>query len=291
MEREQRADPQVWKAPPQITDEPKRPAHTLGEVALLNAALAFGTLVVLLLALGPHLEGNLSYNAGELSAPCFGAAALMVLVAWASHRPVPWWAHIVSVPTLGAVLALALSLPELRQDESSPAAGSPSPIAGSDGDEVEVPELRLPKDGGGWTTLDTTQTRAEVQRVVEGIRGSDGATDSVVGAFYVHASAPQTPVFFVGINGNSAETEDAEQAVVNGLAGAQVTNVEFYPDSTVPGALGCGSGDAQGLQWVACTWVGPARTVLIRWNNDSLSVDEAADLARDIRDRALRRSS
>ncbi|MEE3126106.1 MAG: hypothetical protein VX494_02745 [Actinomycetota bacterium] len=291
MEREQRPDTQVWKAPPQTTDEPKRPTHTLGEVALLNAALAFGTLVVLLLALGSRLEGNLSFNAGELSAPCFGAAALMVLVAWASHRPVPWWVHIVSVPTLGAVLALALSLPELRQDESSPAADSSSPLAGSESDEVEVPELRLPKNGGGWTTLDTAQVRDEVQRVVEGIEGSGVPTDSVVGAFYVHTSAPQTPVFFVGINGNDPETEDAEQAVINGLAGAQVTDVEFYPDSTLPGALGCGSGNAQGLQWVACSWVTPGRTVLIRWKDDSLSVDEAADLARDLRDRALRRSA
>lgn len=146
MERDERPRPQVWRAAPeQLQDEERVDHTTLGEVAVLDAVVALGTVVVLLVAIGSRLEGTGAHRAGELAAPCLGAAALAVLVHAVSDRPVPRWVH---VALLGSVLALAWQAGDLRGGDVESQVVDEDPRSGwrtveLDGVRVDVPDAWL----------------------------------------------------------------------------------------------------------------------------------------------------
>ncbi len=110
MESDRRQENQVWKARPreEFAEEPVDHT-TLGDIMRLDAALAAVTLGVVLATIGSRVDGTLASKVGFFLVPCFGAAGLMVLVNWASHRPVPRWVHWVGVPAVGAALSLLVS--------------------------------------------------------------------------------------------------------------------------------------------------------------------------------------
>ena len=146
MERDERPQPQVWRAPPdQLQDEERVDHTTLGEVVALDVAVALATLVALLVAIGSRLEGTGAAKVGELAVPCLGAAALVVLADRVSHRALPRWVHVVGVALLGAVLALAAQAGELRGEGAASRVVDEDPRGGwktveMDGVRVDVPD-------------------------------------------------------------------------------------------------------------------------------------------------------
>ncbi|GAA1476250.1 hypothetical protein GCM10009623_06960 [Nocardioides aestuarii] len=240
------------------------------------------TYVALLVLLGPLLEGGGAYLAGRLSVPAAVGVGVMVLVGRTSSRPLGWWVYALGVPASAFALAVAISSSELVE--------AARVSAGTDGSSSSsLPELTLPTDGGGWTVLDSRRARTQARRITDAMEAefAGRGVGPIVGSFYAHADAATTSVLFVGVNGDIDPGISPEQNLTNFLAGAKVEEPERFDPGDVGGVLGCGEGSGQGLEWVSCAWATDSRIVALRWDDRSVTVDAAAELTRDLRDRAL----
>lgn len=247
-----------------------RPNEKAYVFALLFGVLAY---VGLLVVLNPALSGDSFYGAGRLLVPAGLAVVVVGLLARRSSRLLGWWVYAAVLP-VAAVLGVVFSAGDLKASMAS----EKSPRA-------EVAMLTPPAAGHGWTVVDTPQTRADVLRVVGGMKSKTGQ-DAVAG-YYVHRSAPNTAVLFVGVNGNLGSGVSASQGMTEFLAGASVKNPQAFEPGDTGGALGCGRASTQASTWVSCAWVGNDRTVLVRWDDEAVALDRAAELARELRDRSL----
>ncbi len=258
---------------PGMVERPARPnEHAVGLAVLFGVISYIGLLVVL----NPRIGGTSAYGGGRLIVPAAVAAAVVGLVARGTTRPFGWWVYALAVPIAAAVLAVAMVGGDLRESSDE---------AATRGEPVGV--LSAPGTGDGWTVVDTVETRAEVERVTQGMATQfEGDIDSVVAEFYTHTSAPASTVFLVGLNGELDPDSSAGETLEDVLAGAYVDDPKDFDPGDVGGALGCGEAAAQGLEWVSCAWIGNERAVLLRWNDKSVGLDQAAELTRDLRERA-----
>lgn len=246
--------------------------HAVGLAVLFGVISYIGLLAVL----NPRLGGTSAYGAGQLLVPAAVVTTVVALVARGSTHYLPWWVYSLAVPMGAGLLAILMTLGDLRESKE---------VADSRGERTGV--LSTPGTGQGWTVFDTAETRAEVRRVTEGM-ASRGDFDSVVAEFYTHTSAPDSPVLFVGLNGELDEDRKAEEVVKELLAGASVNDPTYFDAGKTGGALGCGQGKVAELHWVGCAWIGNERAVLARWNDTGIGLERAAELTRDLRERSLR---
>lgn len=250
----------------------KRPNEHALAFALMFGGIAWVGLLVLLT---PRIDRDPSYVGGGLLVPTMGVAVVVGLLARRSSRRLGWWVNAAVVP-LAAVLALIPSADDLMAAADNEASRG-----------VEVGLLSAPAAGQGWTVVDTPDTRADVRRVVDSMATEVGIDAETVAGYYLHESAPNTPVLFAGINGDLDKGASASESLTSILRGAFVKTPQSFEPGDTGGALGCGQGAAQGMTWVSCAWVGNHRAVLMRWNDESVTLEQAAELSRELRDLSL----
>ena len=257
----------------------EKPNNNALAQSLVWAGIAY---VVLLIVVIPRTEDYTgAYMAGRMLVPAAVAWGVTWAVAHNSSKKWRWWIYPLVVPAVAAVIALMLSAEDLSDRASGRAADG-----GARADSGPLlPELVAPSTQGGWTRIDDPAAREQVARAEQGAAQFGSDIDSVTAGYYSHKD-PRALGFFIGINGNYAKGASVESTLRNAMAGARIDDYDTFDPGDAGGALGCGQGQAQGQQYLACMWIGNERTVVMRWDSASLDADVAAQLTTELRDLA-----
>jgi hypothetical protein len=248
---------------------------------------------LLLVTVLPRSE-DLVATAAWLLMPTFIGIGAVVMVATHTGRRWGWRPYALTVPV--SILVLAGGLALLRQADPAPDSGPPtaaprsvSEVAGLEvvtavniRDETPAPStfrLTAPPSDEHWSRFQNHEIRDAVDQVAEAAAQTYGVEDVAAG-YYEHSSQPGTGVLYVGLNGH-IDAGSPEVAGRDELGGLD-EQIESFP---VRGKawLGCGERTAASRSWVSCAWVSHDRAIFLRWDDDSVSPDEAAALTRSFR--------